>query len=404
MNRRRNPLAVHTLPNGAELACIQAERSFSLLRAVFPVGTIHEEPACSGILHLLEHLAFRDSAGNDLSENFERNGAVFDARVGLDHLIYELKAVDFVADQILPLFLQAIFHPALSETAIAAEKAVVALEIEDIKDTFVGRSSPHLIAGLLGRDRPHHSRGLRSSMEEIPSQALRDLHRTTHVGATVRFIYVGPISFTAIFDTLSKYFLEHPTTSTGGRALPDIRSSSTIVSNPISTLPMHPAEEEQVIAIFPCRALPSEERFATYATYWKLAQLVAERSFPMIVRQRLQINLCEIRSISFAECSLRMPGVRGSSLARILIQWLLGFNWQAADLYAVKNELSRRFTSSSFFSETWMTPLSFWPKDILQGDISSTWRKWVNDLSAENVHAIQTSLSTTAGSISVVTA
>lgn len=129
----------HVLSSGLKVVCDPVPGLRTLAVAVTAEGGArHEDEACSGWSHLLEHMVFKGAAGRsarDLIERIESAGGTLNAGTGQERTTFHARVL--AGD--LPLALETIsdlvFRPTLDPAELEREKDVVAQEIAEAFDT-----------------------------------------------------------------------------------------------------------------------------------------------------------------------------------------------------------------------------------------------------------------------------
>ena len=130
--------ALSVLPNGMQVL-IQEDQRYPLvvMRLYVRSGSAYERPSEIGISHLLEHMAFKGTAGGEpglAARRIEGAGGVLNAATGFDQTVY---MVDLPAEH-WSLGIESLFQlcspPALQEEELQREKEVVLSELEKNED------------------------------------------------------------------------------------------------------------------------------------------------------------------------------------------------------------------------------------------------------------------------------
>lgn len=107
------------------------------------VGGINENTQYSGISHLLEHMIFQGTENNinninynsseDVYKEFDLKGAIFNAQTNRDYTMYYICCLNNFIDMLVPVLLNLIFNPKLTQETLTQEKAIVIQEVDSKK-------------------------------------------------------------------------------------------------------------------------------------------------------------------------------------------------------------------------------------------------------------------------------
>jgi predicted Zn-dependent peptidase len=100
-------------------------------------GSRWEDPAQSGIAHLLEHMAFKGAGGLDargLANAVERIGASINASTGHERVVYSARGLKRDAAMLTGLLCDMVLEPRLTPAELALEKGVILQEMAEAQD------------------------------------------------------------------------------------------------------------------------------------------------------------------------------------------------------------------------------------------------------------------------------
>ncbi len=188
-------------------------------------GSAHESVELMGVSHLLEHLVFKGTekrTAREIALALESLGGSLDAYTSREHTSFQAR----VLDEHLPLGLEVladlVLDPLLRDQDLELEREVVLEEIATVQDT-----PDDLVFDLHGEQlwagHPYGNSilGSRETVEGMPGQALRDLHRGRYTGQNMVVAAAGQVTHAEVVAQVEDLFGALPA-GTETPAIPDL--------------------------------------------------------------------------------------------------------------------------------------------------------------------------------------
>ena len=188
-------------------------------------GSAHEALELMGASHLLEHLVFkgtRKRSSREIAMALESLGGSLDAYTSREHTSFQARVLDEHLPLALEVLADLVLDPLLRDEDLELEREVVLEEIATVEDT-----PDDLVFDLHGArlwgGHPYGNPilGTRDTVQGMPGQALRDLHRARYTGQNIVVAAAGQVAHTDVLAQVEVLFGGLPM-GTETAALPEI--------------------------------------------------------------------------------------------------------------------------------------------------------------------------------------
>ncbi len=239
-----------TLPNGLKVIYkYLSGAKIVTARVVVPVGMLDEPRRLRGISHLLEHLIYR---GNhrynpaDFHREIDDQGGTYNGLTTLDRTEYFMIIPPAQLPKALPLYLDMIAHPGLTETNIALEKKIIHIENEM-------RNTPGNVFFLYLNALTQQQ--MDNTLQTITHSDLVQYHNQYYQTSKMTVIITGKFQYPEIEKILADVQTETPTQN-GTTPQWQLTASK----NPIILEDYLMGEEYQLLFGFDLKQLPAKDR------------------------------------------------------------------------------------------------------------------------------------------------
>jgi len=163
-----------------------------------------------GVSHLLEHLVFKGTekrTAPEIALALESLGGSLDAYTSREHTSFQARVLDEHLPLALEVLADLVLNPLLRDQDLELEREVVLEEIATVQDTpddlVFDLHGAHLWAG-----HPYGNTilGSRETVESIPGQALRDLHRVRYTGQNMVVAAAGRVTHADVVAQVEDLF------------------------------------------------------------------------------------------------------------------------------------------------------------------------------------------------------
>lgn len=145
----------------------------SVVSLYFLVGSRHEKRGQEGIVHLIEHMLFKEAPeGASIIKKLERAGADINAYTYKEFVCFEMDCSSTKLAEFLPLFLQLFFHPTFDAKELDLEKQVVIQELMDEEDDHETWGHDFVLGKLLDHSFGHSIGGSPKSVAKFTRKHL----------------------------------------------------------------------------------------------------------------------------------------------------------------------------------------------------------------------------------------
>ncbi|TAM88851.1 insulinase family protein [bacterium] len=198
------------LPNGLRVVFRPLPgRRTACLGITMHVGSRHERAGEEGAAHLVEHLAFRDTArytATQITDMRERLGGGFEAGTEKEFTSYTATVPAQAAWRALDLLASQVREPLFAEDDVARERRIVLQELSEAEEDFEDRTAvlaeELLFGGALGRE----IAGSRRSVRALDRSAIRRFHRRTYSPKRAVVFAVGDVDHRRLRREVKRLF------------------------------------------------------------------------------------------------------------------------------------------------------------------------------------------------------
>jgi len=176
-------------------------------------GSAHETDSDSGLSHLLEHMVFKGTERRSASEialSLESLGGFLDAYTTREHTSYQARVLDEHLEKALGVLADLTLAPLLSDNDLELEREVILEEIAQVQDTpddlvFEMHSDQLWQGHPYGRS----ILGTKTSVSQLSSDKLRQLHQRTYRGKNLIVAAAGNLYHEELVEAVSRLFPTH---------------------------------------------------------------------------------------------------------------------------------------------------------------------------------------------------
>ena len=176
-------------------------------------GSAHETDSDSGVSHLLEHMVFKGTERRSASEialSLESLGGLLDAYTTREHTSYQARVLDEHLGKALDVLADLTLAPLLSDNDLELEREVILEEIAQVQDTpddlvFEMHSDQLWQGHPYGRS----ILGTKTSVSQLSSDKLRQLHQRTYRGDNLIVAAAGNLCHEELVEAVSRLFPTH---------------------------------------------------------------------------------------------------------------------------------------------------------------------------------------------------
>ena len=173
-------------------------------------GSAHETDSDSGVSHLLEHMVFKGTERRSASEialSLESLGGFLDAYTTREHTSYQARVLDEHLGKALDVLADLTLAPILSDNDLELERKVILEEIAQVQDTpddlvFEMHSDQLWQGHPYGRS----ILGTKTSVSQLSSDKLRQLHQRTYRGNNLIVAAAGNLCHEELVEAVSQLF------------------------------------------------------------------------------------------------------------------------------------------------------------------------------------------------------
>ena len=205
------PFTRQILPNGLHVLVHEDHTTpLAACTIVYRVGSRDENPACTGLAHLMEHFMF---SGSDHAPDFDavlqRVGALNNAYTSQDLTCYYIVLPANNIETALWLESDRLAALSFSQQGLDVQKQVV---MEEFKETCLNQPYGDLmmqIYGLSYRNHPYQWLPIGkelSHIEQVDMDIMRDFHRKYYCPANAILVVAGNVRTNEIFAMTEKWF------------------------------------------------------------------------------------------------------------------------------------------------------------------------------------------------------
>jgi len=216
----RGEVVSRTLPNGLEvLVREEPAQKVVELQVWVGVGSRDEPAGKEGIAHLFEHMLFKGTKTMGVGEiagAVEAAGGDINAYTSMDHTVYHITIAREYAGTAMAILADAIQYSTFDAAELEREKLVVIEEIHRGKDNPSRVFSEELFKTAY-KVHPYGRTviGTPESVRSVTRQDMIDFHKAWYVPGNMKFLVVGGVSASEVFDKAAGLFVE--TGSPGAR-------------------------------------------------------------------------------------------------------------------------------------------------------------------------------------------
>ena len=199
-------------------------------------GRVHEDPAESGVSHLLEHMVFKGTrrrSARDLAWELERLGGALDAYTTHESTAFQARVPAGELDVALDVLCDLAFRPLLDERDLEVERDVVLEEIAaaaEVPEDVAFEEHARLLYG--GHPYGEPILGTRASVRSLPATALAAAHGRAYRPDNVVVVAAGAVEHEALVAGLARWLPdrapgsapEDPPAPVGGTGFRRLRS------------------------------------------------------------------------------------------------------------------------------------------------------------------------------------
>jgi len=173
-------------------------------------GSAHESAELMGASHLLEHMVFKGTGqrtAREIALALESLGGSLDAYTSREHTSFQARVLDEHLPLALEVLADLVLNPLLRDEDLELEREVVLEEIATVQDT-----PDDLVFDLHGArlwgGHPYGNTilGTRETVEGMPGQALRDLHRARYTGQNMVVAAAGQVTHAKVVAQVESLF------------------------------------------------------------------------------------------------------------------------------------------------------------------------------------------------------
>lgn len=189
-----------TLPSGIRLHTLAHRSAPVIYLTVLTEGGIAEasSPAIAAITAIMQREGSRAFNGPQLSETLDFNGAWIKSDTSSHHRRHSLYSLSSRLEEVLPAFVDMVFHPTFPETPFSVRRESLAknIEISDDNVSYLARCASDRL--MMGKSHPLAAIDTPDGIRAITRRQLEDFHSAfCHSESTSVFV-CGDISETAI--------------------------------------------------------------------------------------------------------------------------------------------------------------------------------------------------------------
>lgn len=225
------PFSRTILPNGLHVL-VHEDRTTPLAAStiVYRVGSRDENPACTGLAHLMEHFMF---SGSDHAPDFDlalqKVGAINNAYTSQDLTCYYIVLPANNIETALWLEADRMAALSFSQQGLDVQKQVV---MEEFKETSLNQPYGDLmmhIYGLSYREHPYQWLPIGkelSHIEQVDMDIMRDFHNRFYCPANAILVVAGNVRADEVFAMAEKWFGDIPSGTRNPQQYPKEHRSS----------------------------------------------------------------------------------------------------------------------------------------------------------------------------------
>ncbi|MDE2573334.1 MAG: insulinase family protein, partial [bacterium] len=186
-----------TLPNGLRVVHHPlAGRLTTCVGVTMRVGSRDERAGEEGAAHLVEHLAFRDTArysATQITDLRERLGGGFEASTEKEFTVYSAGVPVHGVWRALDLLASQVREPLFHYEDVVREQRIVLQELAEAEEDFEDRSGVLAEELLFGDGLGREIAGSRRSVSGLDAAAIRRFHRRTYSPRRAAVVVAGDV-------------------------------------------------------------------------------------------------------------------------------------------------------------------------------------------------------------------
>lgn len=202
---------VHTLPNGLRIVALPMPWRHTISLSVFVrTGSLHEPRSCSGLSHVVEHMAFKGTETRDcqrINLDAERLGAEVNAHTDKDHTAFHVEGLPGDLPAFVELLADIVLHSTFPADELERERQVILHELTDAEEDPVSIAFQLFDRASFGRHaagRPVI--GKRADIERLTREHLLRYVRERYSAGNVVVTAAGPIDLDALLPSVESAF------------------------------------------------------------------------------------------------------------------------------------------------------------------------------------------------------
>lgn len=173
----RGPIRRSLFSNGAvSLFHHHKGMTSAVVGLYFVVGSIHEKPREEGLVHVIEHMLFKEGKDTNLVKELEFKGADINAYTYKEYVCFEMDCAADKLPEFLPMFLKLFFNPVFKEDDLELEKQVVIQELRDELDDHESMGHDYILERSFDRSLGHPIGGNVLTVSGFSCQDLRKFY------------------------------------------------------------------------------------------------------------------------------------------------------------------------------------------------------------------------------------
>lgn len=174
----KGPIRRSLFSNGAVTLFHQHKTmTSSVVSLYFLAGSMHEKKGKEGIVHLIEHMLFKEGKDSQLVKELEFKGADINAYTYKEYVCFEMDCAAGKLSEFLPLFLSLFLNPIFTENDLKLEKQVVIQELRDELDDHEGQGHEYILNKCFNHDLGHPIGGSEKSVKSLSRTDLMNFYR-----------------------------------------------------------------------------------------------------------------------------------------------------------------------------------------------------------------------------------